>query len=283
MSRVVYVNGAYLPEKEARISIFDRGFLFADAVYEVISVLDGKLIDFAGHEKRLCRSLSELEMDSPVSHAELLGICRRLLSSNQLSEGLIYLQISRGAADRDFVYPAYADPTIVLFTQARKIVDNPLAKTGMKIVSVEDLRWRRRDIKTVQLLYSSMARMRARRAGADDAWMVEDGLVTEGTASNAYIVRDGRIITRPIGRDILSGVTRAAVIEAARQSRIEFEERAFSLAEAKAAEEAFITASTNFVMPVVRIDNAPVGDGRPGPMVTGLRRLYIERMRETAI
>ncbi|MEL7149227.1 MAG: D-amino-acid transaminase [Pseudomonadota bacterium] len=284
MSRIVYVNGSYLPEEEATISIFDRGFLFADGVYEVTSVLGGKLIDFAGHAKRLERSLGELEMDAPVTQDELLRIHRQLVAQNELEDGLIYLQITRGAADRDFAYPEGATPSIVLFTQAKPgLADSPKAKEGMKVISIEDQRWGRRDIKTVQLLYPSMGKMAAKKAGADDAWMVEDGFVTEGTSNNAYIVKDGKIITRHLGNEILHGITRAAVLRFAREAQMQVEERSFTLDEARDADEAFITSASSFVMPVVEIDGAPVGAGTPGPIAARLREIYLDESRKAAV
>lgn len=197
MSRIVYVNGEYLPEEDAKISIFDRGFLMADGVYEVTSVLDGKLIDFDGHAVRLERSLRELEMENPISKEDLLQVHRELVSRNGVEEGMIYLQITRGAPeDRDFVFPdpETTPPTVVLFTQNKPgLANNPAAEKGIKVISIEDLRWGRRDIKTVQLLYPSMGKMMAKKAGADDAWMVQDGHVTEGTSNNAYIIKGTRL------------------------------------------------------------------------------------------
>lgn len=284
MSRTVYVNGEYLPEEEAKVSVFDRGFLFADGVYEVTSVLGGKLIDFGGHAKRLARSLSELEMDAPVTEEELLEIHRQLVSRNDIDDGLIYLQITRGAADRDFHYPADTAPTIVLFTQSKPgLADNPAAKAGIKVISVEDQRWGRRDIKTVQLLYPSMCKMAAKKAGADDAWLVEEGKVTEGTSNNAYIVKDGKIITRELSHDILHGITRAAVLRFAKEAQMVVEERAFTIDEAKDADEAFVTSASAFVMPVVEIDGAVLGDGKPGAVATRLREIYLDESRKTAI
>lgn len=287
MSRTVYVNGEYLPEAEAKVSIFDRGFLMADGVYEVTSVLGGKLIDFDGHAKRLQRSLDELDMASPVSVEDLLGIHRELVRANEIDEGLVYLQITRGAPDdRDFAFP---DPettpaTIVLFTQAKPgLADSPAAKKGIKVISIEDIRWGRRDIKTVQLLYPSMGKMMAKKAGTDDAWLVEDGHVTEGTSNNAYIVKGRKIITRHLSSDILHGITRAAVLRFAREAQMEVEERAFTIDEAKAADEAFITSASTFVMPVVEIDGAALGAGVPGPVTTRLREVYLEESRKAAI
>ncbi|MEY8829798.1 D-amino-acid transaminase [Sedimentitalea sp. XS_ASV28] len=285
--RTVYVNGEYLPENEAKVSIFDRGFLMADGVYEVTSVLDGKLIDFDGHAARLERSLGELEMASPVTRDELLAIHRELVSRNGIDQGLIYLQITRGApADRDFAFP---DPdetpsSIVLFTQNKPdLAGNPVARKGIRIISIEDVRWGRRDIKTVQLLYPSMGKMMARKAGVDDAWMVQDGYVTEGTSNNAYIVKDGKIITRERSNDILHGITRAAVLRFAAEAQMQVEERNFTVAEAQAADEAFITSASTFVMPVVEIDGTQVGDGTPGPVAARLREIYLEESRKVAL
>jgi D-alanine transaminase len=283
MSRIVYVNGDYVPEEEARVSIFDRGFLFADSVYEVTSVIDGRLLDFAGHVARLRRSLAELEMPAPVTDEDLLEIHRELIARNDLEEGLVYLQVSRGAADRDFAYPEEARPTLVLFTQAKRIVESPAAERGIRVISIPDRRWGRRDIKTVQLLYPSMGKMMARKAGADDAWMVEDGAVTEGTSNNAYIVTGGRIVTRHLGEEILHGITRAAVLKFAREAQMEIEERPFTVEEAQSADEAFVTSASTFVTPVVEIDGAPVGAGTPGPVARRLREIYLDESRKAAI
>ena len=284
--RTVYVNGDYLPETEAKVSIFDRGFLMADGVYEVTSVLGGKLIDFAGHSVRLQRSLDELEMHNPLTPAEWLEVHRQLVTRNAIDEGMIYLQVTRGnPGDRDFAYPpADLPPTVVLFTQAKPgMADNPVAKTGWKVISIPDIRWGRRDIKTVQLLYPSMAKMAAKKAGVDDAWFTEDGFVTEGTSNNAYIVKGNRIITRALSHDILHGITRAAVLRFAREAQMEVEERNFSIDEAKQADEAFITSASAFVMPVVQIDGADLGTGKPGKVAGRLREIYIEEMRKAAV
>ena len=286
MSRIVYVNGAYVPEEDARVSVFDRGFLFADGVYEVTSVLGGKLIDFDGHLARLKRSLSELDMPEPPELGELLEIHRRLVAENGIEDGLVYLQVTRGdPGDRDFAFPPKdTRPTVVLFTQSKPgLADSPQAKVGIKVISVPDERWGRRDIKTVQLLYPSMGKMMAKAAGADDAWMVEDGFVTEGTSNNAYIVKDGRIITRHLSNEILHGITRAAVLRFAREAQMQVEERPFTLDEAKAADEAFVTSASTFVMPVVQIDGEKVGDGTPGPVAQRLREIYLEESRAAAI
>ncbi|GMG81894.1 D-amino-acid transaminase [Paralimibaculum aggregatum] len=284
MSRIVYVNGAYVPEEEARVSIFDRGFLMADAVYEVTSVLDGRICEFEGHVARLHRSLAELKMAAPVDDAALLEIHRELIRRNDLTEGTIYLQVTRGAADRDFAWPEGAEPGLVLFTQAKALETPKAAETGIRVASVEDLRWGRRDIKTTQLLYPSLAKMIAREKGADDAWMVEDGYVTEGSSNNAYIVTGaGTIVTRQLSNDILHGITRASVLRLAREAQMVIEERPFTLAEAQAAKEAFSTAASIFVMPVVEIDGVPVGEGTPGPLAKRLREIYIAAAKATSI
>jgi D-alanine transaminase len=284
--RTVYVNGHYLPETEATVSIFDRGFLMADGVYEVTSVLDGKLIDFPGHTARLHRSLTELDMAAPCSDDDLLVIHRELVARNDIVDGMVYLQVTRGnPGDRDFTFPPTdTPPTLVMFTQSKPgIADAPLARTGMKVISIDDIRWGRRDIKTVQLLYPSMGKMMAKKAGCDDAWMVQDGVVTEGTSNNAYIVKGNRIITRQLNHDILSGITRTAVLRFAREAQMEVEERPFSIAEAQAADEAFVTSATTFVMPVVQIDGQSVGTGQPGPVVARLREIYLDESRKVAI
>lgn len=285
--RTVYVNGEYLPEQEATISIFDRGFLMADGVYEVTSVLDGKLIDFDGHAKRLRRSLGELDMTNPMSSDDLLEIHRELVRLNEIDEGLIYLQITRGSdGDRDFAFPdpETTAPTVVLFTQSKPgLADSTAAKKGAKIISIDDIRWGRRDIKTVQLLYPSMGKMMAKKAGCDDAWMIEDGYVTEGTSNNAYIVKDNTIITRHLGNEILHGITRVAVLRMAREAQMKVEERSFTIEEAQEADEAFTTSASAFVMPVVEIDGVALGEGVPGKVATRLREIYLQEMRNAAI
>ncbi|WP_120634490.1 D-amino-acid transaminase [Ruegeria sp. EL01] len=286
MTRTVYVNGEYLPEAEAKISIFDRGFLMADAVYEVTSVLDRKLIDFEGHAVRLKRSLDELDMAAPCSKEDLLIIHRKLVELNDIEEGMIYLQVTRGSdGDRDFVYPSDdTKPTIVLFTQNKPgLADSPASRKGAKIISIDDIRWGRRDIKTVQLLYPSMGKMMAKKAGADDAWMIEDGYVTEGTSNNAYFVKNGKIVTRPLSTDILHGITRKAVLRMAAEAQMEIEERLFTIDEAKEADEAFTTSASAFVMPVVEIDGVQLGDGTPGRIAKRLREIYLDESRKAAI
>jgi len=280
MGRIVYVNGAYLPEEEAKISVFDRGFLFADGIYEVSSVIEGKAIDNAAHIARMHRSLSELQMASPVPDEELLAIQAEVIRLNALKEGVVYWQVTRGAADRDFNFPAAATPSLVMFTQAKNLLDSPAAKTGISVVSQPDIRWRRRDIKTVQLLAASLAKQAAKEAGADDAWLVEDGFVTEGSSNNAYIVTgEGVIVTRQLSTDILPGITRSVVLRLAEEAQMKIEERPFTIAEAQQAAEAFYTSASSFVMPVVKIDGVSIGGGAPGPVTRRLREIYIAAAR----
>ncbi|MEX3316469.1 D-amino-acid transaminase [Sulfitobacter sp. PS-8MA] len=285
--RTVYVNGEYLPEDQAKISIFDRGFLMADGVYEVTSVLDGKLIAFDGHAERLIRSMNELDMRAPASTEELLEIHRELVRLNDIKDGLIYLQVTRGSeGDRDFAFPDpdSTAPSLVLFTQAKPgLADNAAGRDGIRVISIEDIRWGRRDIKTVQLLYPSMGKMMAKKAGVEDAWMVEDGFVTEGTSNNAYIVKDGKIVTRETSNNILHGITRKAVLELAREAQMQVEERNFTIEEAQQADEAFVTSASAFVTPVIEIDGAKIGGGAPGKLAPRLRDIYISEMRKTAI
>ena len=282
MTRTVYVDGDFVPEHEAKVSIFDRGFLFADGVYEVSTVMDGKLIDNPAHLARLERSLAELDMRQPLPLERIADVMAELVRLNGVDEGLVYLQVTRGSAERDFTYPEDATPTLVMFTQAKQVRDSAKARTGIRVMSVPDLRWKRRDIKTVQLLAQSMAKQAAAAEGLDDAWMVEDGFVTEGSSNNAFIVKDGKIVTRGLTNEILHGITRRAVLEIAEAQGLEVEERPFTIAEAQAADEAFSTSASSFVMPVVEIDGAQVGGGQPGPVARGLRERYIELALATA-
>ncbi len=281
--RTIYLNGSYIPETEGRVSVFDRGFLFSDSVYEVVSVLDGRLVDFDGHVRRLARSLSELGIKGAPGADVWLTICRELVKQNAVEEGMIYWQVTRGApADREFVFPPEGTaPTMLAFTQSRSLANNPLAERGISVVTLPDLRWGRADIKTTQLLYASLMKNEAIAQGADDAWMERGGVITEGTAQNAHILtRDGTLITHPLNREILHGITRAAVLPMVTQS---IEERPFSVAEAEEAAEAFVSSASGFVMPVVRINNTIIGEGKPGSATVQLRQAYIDWARRTAI
>lgn len=284
--RTVYLNGSYLPETEATVSIFDRGMLFSDSVYEVVSVIDGKLVDFAGHVKRLARSLGELQIEGAPAENAWLEICRELVLRNDVDQGMVYWQVTRGSpADRDFAFPSVGTaPTVVAFTQSRQLVDTPAARNGISIVTLPDLRWGRADIKTTQLLYASLMKNEALAKGADDAWLVRDGFVTEGTAQNAHIVtKDNVLVTHPLTNEILHGITRAAVLPLVEQRQIRIEERNFSVEEALQASEAFTSSASGFVMPVVRINGTVIGDGVPGPITRALRAAYIQWARDTAI
>jgi D-alanine transaminase len=284
MQRIVYLNGEYIEESAAKVSVFDRGFLFADAVYEVTAVLDGKLIDNPGHLARLERSSKELGIKLPVTGEELTQIQRTLIEKNGLVEGGIYLQLTRGAeGDRDFSYSEDIEPTLVLFTQSRNLIESPKTKTGIKVISFADIRWRRRDIKTTSLLPACMAKHAAHEAGAEDVWLIEDGYVTEGGSSNAYIVtNEGTLVTRPLSNDILHGITRASLMKLAAELDLKIEERFFTIDEAYAAKEAFISSATTFVWPVVAIDDKPIGSGKPGEIALKLRDIYIKTAQELA-
>ena len=277
MEQLAYVNGDFLPLAEARVPVLDRGFLFADGVYEVTAILGGRLIDLDSHMARLQRSLRELDMPSPEPAARIAELHRELLERSGVQEGLIYLQVTSGVgAERDFLPPANGTPSLVMFTQAKNLSDNPAARSGVAVATVPDLRWARRDIKSVALLAQVLAKRQAAAAGAQEAWMVDDGRITEGASSTAYIVKGGTIITRENSNAILPGCTRRALLKLARERQMRIEERPFTVAEALAADEAFTTSATSFVLPVVRIDGQPIGNGQPGPLAMRLRALYLE-------
>ena len=276
MSRTVYVNGAFVPFEQASLSIMDRGFLFADGIYEVSAVVNGRLVDNEAHLARLDRSLKEIRIPNPYDAAEWTKLEEELVRRNGLVEGTVYMQVTRGAAERDFAFPKEAKPTVVMFTQPKTIVNAPGARTGVSVITVPDLRWQRRDIKSVALLAQVLAKQAAAEAGVAEAWMVENGAVTEGGSSTAFIItKDGRIVTRPLSNAVLPGITRVAVMQLAGESGLAIEERVFTIDEALAAAEAFYTSASSFVMPVVAIDGKPVGDGKPGPQTQRLRQLYL--------
>lgn len=284
MSRIAYVNGRYLPYAQAQVSIEDRGFQFADGVYEVCEVRAGLLVDERRHMARLDRSLKELRIARPMSAAALSVVMRETVRRNRVHDGIVYLQITRGVARRDFPFPPEGTPRSVIVTSRS---NDPawleqMAGEGIAVVTVPDIRWQRVDIKSVALLPNVLAKQTARDRGAREAWMVDaQGRVTEGASSNAWIVsRDGKLITRPLGRDILPGITRSVVIDVAKAQGLALEERAFTVEEAYAAREAFVTSAGQIVMPVVNIDGRPVGNGAPGLIATGLRRDY-HRSAET--
>ena len=282
--RIVYLNGEFLPFAEARVPIMDRGFLFADGIYEVSAVLDGHLVDNEAHLARLDRSLGEIDIANPHSMSAWIGLQTELIARNGLTEGLVYMQVTRGVHERDFAYPpAGTAPTVMMFTQVKTVAKNPLAETGAKIITVPDLRWKRRDIKSVALLAQVLAKQQAAAAGVAEAWMVEDDAVTEGSSSTAFIVtKAGALVTRPLSTALLPGITRKAVLRLAEEAGLALEERLFSVSEAKDAAEAFYTSASAFVMPVISIDGYAVGEGRPGPHTRRLRELYLAMARESA-
>ena len=283
MNPIAYVNGDFVPLSEAKVSVLDRGFLFADGIYEVSAVLDGKLVDNDSHLARLERSVGEIKLPLPETITRIKEIQRELITRNELRDGLVYIQVTRGAdVGRDFAFPKGVKPTLMMFTSVKDIVNAAAAKTGIGVITVPDIRWERRDIKSVALLAQVLAKQAAAEAGAGEAWMIEDGKVTEGGSSSAFILtRDDVLVTRENSRSILPGCTRKAVVKLAEERQLRIEERAFTIEEALKAKEAFITSASSFVQPVVKIDGKTVADGKPGPMAQRLREIYIEFARAT--
>ena len=280
MERVAWLNGAFVPLADAKISAQDRGFLFADGIYEFTAILDGKLIDSAAHLARFERSAAGLELTLPMPVSEIEAIQRDLVARNQVREGGVYFQLTGGPAERDFLALSN-EPTLFMFTQAGDVLERPAAKTGIAVKTIPDPRWARRDIKSIMLLGQVMAKREAAAAGAQEAWLVDGaGFITEGASSSALIVtQDGTLVTRANSPAILPGCTRKAVMAIAERDGVKVEERLFSVAEARTAREAILTSASNFVLPVVRIDGEPVSDGTPGPITKRLRELYIEAAR----
>ena len=281
---IVYLNGKFLHREKAKVSIFDRGFLMADGVYEVIPVVRGVLVNRKAFWERFERSMRALDLLWPLEREALEEMLRELIRHNALEEGGVYLQVSRGVSfERIFGYPEGIAPTLMAFCFSKAILDSPEARRGVTVATVEDIRWKRRDIKSIALLGQCMAKEAAKKPGAYEGWMVEEGFVTEGVASSAYIVKKGRIITRPLTNAILPGIRRKVLLELAPAHGIEVELRPFTVAEAYEADEAFLSSATTLVYPVVVIDGRKVGDGRPGPVTEKMRRLYIETLlREAA-
>ena len=282
--RQVYINGEFKKEDEAKVSIFDRGLLFSDSVYEVTSVINSKLIDFKYHVERLDRSMNELKFKTLIDHDEILAFHRKLIDLNNLKEGMIYTQVTRGVVDRSFDMPKQAiKPTVLAFTQEKKILESDSAKNGIKVMTLEDMRWKRNDIKTTQLLYSSMAKSEATAKGFDDAWMLRQGYITEGSSNNVWIIRSKNIMTRQSDNLILSGITRAVVLECAKKLDYEVITKNFTKVDAESADEAFMTSATGLITPVVKINSSQIGDGKPGNFTKSLRAEYIKRVLEIAI
>ena len=277
MSRIAYVNGRYVPHNEAAVHIEDRGYQFADGVYEVTAVRGGMFVDSDWHLDRLARSLDELQIDMPMSRGALGAVMVEVARRNRVTNGIVYLQITRGVARRDHAFPpAHVRPAMVMTAKSTPAPKPELFEDGIKVVTVPDIRWSRRDIKSISLLPNCLAKQTARSEGAYEAWQVEaDGRVTEGTSTNAWIVTsEGRIVTHPIENAILNGITRRRLIELARNDGLEVEERYFTVDEAKSAREAFLSSTTSFVYPIVQIDDSVIGNGKPGSTALRLRDLY---------
>src|SRR5215813_4760085 len=285
LDSIAYVNGSFVPLSEAKVSILDRGFLFADGIYEVSAVLDGKLVDNASHLARLERSVGEIALKLPESIDRIIEIQKELVARNKLENGLVYIEVTRGAdKGRDFAFPKGVTPTMIMFTSVKDIVNAESAKKGISVITVPDIRWSRRDIKSVALLAQVLAKQAAAEAGCGEAWMIEDGVVTEGGSSSAFILtQDDVIVTRNNSNAFLPGCTRKAVVALAEERQLKVEERPFSVAEALAAKEAFITSASSFVQPVVTVDGKKVGTGKVGPMTDRLREIYIEFAKATAV
>jgi D-alanine transaminase len=285
LEQIVYVDGSFVPAAEAKVSVFDRGFLFADGIYEVSAVLDGKLVDNEAHLARLRRSVGEIALTLPETLERIVEIQKELISRNGLVDGTVYIQVTRGAVvPRDFTFPKEAKPTLVMFTSAKDIVGAASAKTGIAVKTVPDIRWARRDIKSVALLAQVLAKQAAAEAGCQEAWMLEDGKVTEGGSSSAFILTQKDVlVTRQNSSAILPGCTRKAVMKLAEERQLRVEERAFSVDEALAAKEAFITSASLFVQAVVTIDGRTVANGKPGPMTNRLREIYVDFACATAV
>jgi D-alanine transaminase len=276
MSRIAYVNGRYLPHREASVHIDDRGYQFADGVYEVIAIEHGRLVDEGLHLRRLGRSLAELEIAEPMPEASLKTIMREVIRRNRVRDGIIYIQMTRGVAPRDHAFPRYARTQVVMTARRSKPANPKILAEGVPVITLPDLRWARCDIKSIALLPNILSKQQAREAGAYEAWQVDsDGNVTEGTSTNAWIVTAaGEVVTRAATHAILNGVTRLGVIRVIEQAGLKFVERPFSVAEAKRAREAFLTSTTAYVTPVVRIDDSVVGNGKPGPLARELGAFY---------
>jgi D-alanine transaminase len=284
MKRTVYLNGEFLPEDEAKISIFDRAVLFGDAIYEVAGVLDGKLIDFAAHMQRHQSSLGKLGIPAPLDNEQVLAAFRQLVKLNDIDEGLVYMQITRGEADRDFLWQGELLPNVFMFTQDKLSEENKAAKSGVILKSVDDIRWARRDIKSVNLLGQVLAKKAASDAGAYEALMVDsDGYITECGSTSFFIVTDDLLLTHPLDNDILPGITRKALVALCNTHGIRLVETRFRLDEALKANEAFISGASSYVLPVVQIDERKIGGGTPGPYYQKLREIYIDHARASAI
>ena len=276
MSDIVFLNGDFLKAEDAKVSIFDRGYLFGDGIYEVVPVINGKVIDKAPFFERFDASLSKIGLSAPFCKAEIITILDTLIAKNDLVEGGIYMQVTRGVAPREFYFPQNTPTTFMAFIFKKDVINNPLAHTGVKVVTVEDIRWKRRDIKSISLLGQVLAKEEVHQKGAYEGWMVEDGFVTEGTSSAAFIIKNGVIITRPLSNAILPSIRRKVLMQIAKEHNLKVEERLFSVEEALNADEAFMASATIFVLPIIEIDGQKIGNGKVGVMATKLREMYIE-------
>ncbi len=278
MSRIAYVNGQYVPHSEGAVHIEDRGYQFADGVYEVFAIHHGKLIGVQGHMDRLGHSLSELRIDWPMKPGPFMVVVNEVVRRNHVKNGLVYIQVTRGVARRDHPFPADCVSSMVVTAKKMKPLDKVALSKGIGVITIPDIRWKRKDIKSVSLLPNCLGKQQAREAGAFEAWMIDDqGMVTEGTSTNAWIVtKDGELVTRDISSAILNGITRLAVLEAAKEAGVSFSERPFSEQEALEAKEAFITSSTSHVKAVTSINDNPVGNGHVGELTARLLDLYVD-------
>ena len=274
------MNGQFFSKKEASISVFDRGFLFADSVYEVSAVIGGDLVDWQEHFARLIRSMDKLNLVNNFQEEDFYQIQKKLIKENELNEGLCYVQVTRGVAERDFNFATNSlSPTVVIFTQEKLILSNPASKMGIKIITVPDDRWRRRDIKTTQLLAQSLAKTHAVKKGVDDSLLVQDGFINEGSSSNAFIIKDERIITPCLSNDILGGITRSSVIKFCKKNNLEIKEQKINVNDLIDAQEVFLTSSTGFVLPVIEVDGRRVGNGLIGDRVREIQKIYLEQIK----
>lgn len=284
MARIVYLNGEFVPPQEAKISIFDRAVNFGDAIYDVAGVLDGKLIDFEHHMQRYFSSLQKLAIESPLTQPEILQAFRKLVELNQVDEGLVYMQVTRGVAERDFVWPEDIKPTVFMFTQAKSASENAAALNGIQLASAADIRWARRDIKSVNLLGQVLAKKAAHDAGAYEALLIDsEGYVTECGSTSFFMLRGDEILTRQLSNDILPGVTRRAILALCATNKLKLSETRFTLEDALAADEAFISGASSYILPAISIDDQNIGDGKPGELTLRLREIYLDYVRASLI
>ena len=284
MMRICFINDQFVPEDQARVSVFDRGFLFSDSVYEVSAVFNGKLVDNRGHLKRLKNSLGELGIAAPYSSGEIIELQKQLIEKNQLENGSIYLQVTRGTEeDRDFLPQPNTSPTFLLIPQHKQLTDNPLAKSGAKVMTLADTRWAKCHIKSTGLLSTVLAKRSAKESGYDDALFVEGGYITEGSTNNVFFIKGNKLVNKKPNAQILNGITRQSVIRIADKFDLIVEERSFSVAEIQAADEVFLTSATMLIVPVIKVDDCIIGDGRPGKFAKKIREIYIDMAKQNLL